>query len=52
MLSDLIIELLEATDPKEKEKVYRKLEKVGVDRMTADYISSQYYPKKGREEAT
>lgn len=43
MLSDLIMELLECEhDPAEREKVYRKIEKVGVDRRTADIMAGEY----------
>lgn len=43
MLMDLVMELVEAVDPKDKEKVYRKLEKVGVDRRTADVMAAEFY---------
>ena len=36
MLSDLITDLIRAKTPKEKEAAYRRLEKLGVDRFTAD----------------
>lgn len=42
MLSDLIMLLLEASSPKEEEKAYRNLERVGVDRMTADFMAAQF----------
>ena len=43
MLSDLIMELLECEhDPAEREKVYRKIEKAGVDRRTADIMVGEY----------
>lgn len=43
MLSDLIMELLECEhDPAEREKVYRKIEKAGVDRRTADLMAGEY----------
>ena len=43
MLSDLIMELLECEhDPAEREKVYRKIEKAGVDRRTADIMAGEY----------
>lgn len=43
MLEDLIIALLIAGDKKEKERAYRNLERVGVDRTTADMIAAEYY---------
>ena len=43
MLMDLVMALVEAVDPKDKEKVYRKLEKVGVDRRTADVMAAEFY---------
>lgn len=43
MLSEIIMELLECEhDPAEREKVYHKLERVGVDRRTADVIAGEY----------
>ena len=48
MLSDLIMDLLECEhDPEEREKVYKKIEKVGVDRKTADLMAGEY--RKGCE---
>ncbi len=41
MLSDLIIDLITAKTEKEREIAYRNLEKVGVDRMTADLIARE-----------
>ena len=43
MLMDLVMELVEAVDPKDKEKAYSKLEKVGVDRRTADVMAAEFY---------
>lgn len=43
MLMDLVMELVIAVDPKEKERAYRKLEKVGVDRRTADAMAAEFY---------
>lgn len=43
MLMDLVMELVAATEAKEKEKIYRKLEKVGVDRRTADVMAAEFY---------
>lgn len=43
MLMDLIMALVEAVDQKDKEKAYRRLEKVGVDRKTADIMAAEFY---------
>lgn len=43
MLMDLVIDLVQAVDPKEKERAYRRLEKVGVDRATADVMAAEFY---------
>ena len=43
MLMDLVMDLVEAVDPKDKEKAYRRLEKVGVDRKTADIMAAEFY---------
>ena len=39
MLSDMIDDLVWADCPQEKEAAYRQLEKLGVDRTTADVIA-------------
>ena len=38
MLSDMISALAKATTEKEKERAYRKLEKMGMDRMSANIV--------------
>lgn len=43
MLGDLIIGLLIAGDEEEKELAYLNLERIGVDRVTADMIAAEYY---------
>ena len=43
MLMDLVMALVEAVDPKDKERAYRRLEKVGVDRKTADIMAAEFY---------
>lgn len=48
MLMDLVMELVTATDPKDKELAYRKLEKVGVDRITADVMAAEFW-KEGQK---
>lgn len=43
MLSDLIMALMEADgDPELKEAAYRNLERVGVDRRSADVIVAEW----------
>ena len=41
MLSDLITDLIRAKTPKEKEAAYRRLEKLGVDRFTAEELRKE-----------
>lgn len=41
MLSDMIVDLITAKTEKERETAYKNLEKVGVDRMTADLIARE-----------
>ena len=41
MLSDMIDDLVRADCPQEKEAVYRQLEKLGVDRITAVVIADE-----------
>ena len=43
MLSDMIDDLVRADCPQEKEAAYRQLEKLGVDRITADVIADERY---------
>lgn len=43
MVMELILNLLEAGKKCEKEKVYRKLELFGVDRVTADVMAAEFY---------
>jgi len=43
MLMDLVMALVAAGDQKEKERAYRNLEKVGVDRITADVMAAEFY---------
>lgn len=51
MLMDLIMNLVYASDPKDKEKAYRNLEKVGVDRISANLMAEEFY-KEARENGT
>lgn len=59
MLSDMIDDLVRADCPQEKEAAYRQLEKLGVDRITADVIAapkggapvSRYIPPEEMNEA-
>lgn len=41
MLDDLLKALAEARNEKEKEKAYRNLERVGMDRMTAGMLAAE-----------
>lgn len=41
MLSDMIDDLVRADCPQEKEAAYRRLEKLGVDRFTADVAAEE-----------
>lgn len=50
MLMDLVMALVEAADPKEKEKAYRNLERVGVDRISADVMASEFFEKEKADE--
>lgn len=50
MLGELIMDLLTAADPKEKERAYRRLEKAGVDRRTADVMAAEFYKGQGGEQ--
>lgn len=49
MLGELVMDLLTAADPKDKERAYRRLEKVGVDRRTADLMAAEFYKEQGGE---
>lgn len=49
MLGELVMDLLTAADPKDKERAYRRLEKVGVDRRTADLMVAEFYKEPRRE---
>lgn len=49
MLFDLIMDLLTAGDQKEKERAYRRLEKFGVDRRTADVMAAEFYKEEVAE---
>lgn len=41
MLSDMVANLITAKTEKEKETAYKNLEKVGVDRYTADLLARE-----------
>lgn len=51
MLQDLIMNLLSAGDKKEKEKAYKQLEKIGVDRASANAIVNEMMKEQGAKEA-
>lgn len=50
MLFDLIMHLLTAGDAQEKERAYRRLENVGVDRRTADVMAAEFYKEANENE--
>ena len=43
MLIDLVMDLVAAVEPKEKERAYRRLERVGVDRVSADVMAAEFW---------
>ena len=43
MVMELVMELVIAVDTKDKERAYRNLEKVGIDRRTADGMAAEFY---------
>ena len=43
MLMELVMELVVTVDAKERERTYRKIEKLGVDRATADLMASEFH---------
>lgn len=49
MLFELIMDLLTAGDAREKERAYRRLERVGVDRRTADALAAEFCKEQGVE---
>ena len=52
MLSDFIMDLLTAApdDKKAIDRAYRNLEKLGVDKMTADAIAAEFKKENGTRE--
>ncbi len=42
MLLEMVMDLVTASDPDDKEKAYRRLEKLGVDRRTADVMAEEF----------
>lgn len=50
MLQELIMNLLSAGDKKEKDRAYRQLERVGVDRRTADVLAHEMMAGQGAKE--
>lgn len=43
MIMELVMNLVQAVDPKEKELAYRRLERTGIDRETADLMAAEFY---------
>lgn len=46
MLEELIMNLLTAGDDRDRERAYRKFERAGIDRKTADGMAAEYYKPK------
>ena len=42
MLLEMVMDLVTASDPEDKERAYRQLEKAGVDRRTADVMAAEF----------
>ena len=51
-LEDMISDIINAANAKEREKAYRILERVGMDRYTANVLAKELYKtlKKNKEE--
>ena len=49
MMIDLIMDLLTAGDQREKERAYRRFERMGIDRMCADNMAAEFYKAEGGE---
>ncbi len=47
MLTDLVMELVTATDPKDREEAYRNLENACIDRQAADEMAAEFTGKEG-----
>lgn len=47
MLTDLVMELVTAADPKDRERAYRNLERAGIDRRAADEMAAEFTGKEG-----
>ena len=45
MMYELIMDLLTAGDLKEREKIYRKLERLGIDRTIANMMATEIYSR-------
>ena len=43
MLMELVMQLVSAADPGDREHAYRCLERVGVDRAAADLMAGEFY---------
>ena len=50
MLTDLFIDLIKAENEKERERAFKRLEKVGIDRATARYVASRMDEEFARKE--
>lgn len=49
VILEMVMDLVTATDPKDRERAYRNLEKVGVDRQTADEMAAEFTGKEEKE---
>lgn len=43
MMMELVMNLVQSVDPKEKERAYRCLERFGIDRATSDMMVAEFY---------
>ena len=50
MLTDLVMELVTATDPKDREEAYRNLENAGIDRQAADEMATEFIGKESSKD--
>lgn len=46
MMMEFVMELVTAADSQDKERTYRRLESIGIDRKTADVMAAEFYKDK------
>ena len=46
MMMDLVMELLTAADDSDRREAYCRLERIGIDRYTADCMAEEFYDRK------